>query len=294
MPLLPENPLCSFILSPDEIHAGVLLRSFFIRPLIDPADLRILLCHALHLSHAQLIAHSDRQLNETEAAVISDMIRRRKKGEPVAYIIGSREFYGLSFIVSEDVLIPRPETELVVEMALSFLPEKATMLDLGTGSGAIAVSVAKKRKDVFVAASDISVKALAIAKLNANRHLENQKNIDFYQGSWFEALPASLAFDLIVSNPPYIANDDPHLLTGDLRYEPALALTDFHDGLSAYREITAGAVKWLKKGGKLIVEHGYNQAEAIRELFFQQGFLSIESHPDLAGIDRVTAGIFPG
>lgn len=292
--VFPENVPKGEVLSPEAVSAGVRIGSLLTPPLIDPVDLRILLECALGLSHVQLITQSERELNEKEAATVSAMLARRQKGEPVAYIVGEREFYGRPFRVTPDVLIPRPETELLVELAVALLPAGASLLDLGTGSGAIAVSITCERQDIEVVATDISAAALDVARANAERHVREKGRLVFYQGDWFAALPLHRRFDWIVSNPPYIAKGDEHLLQGDLRYEPAIALTDFADGLSVFRKLAEQVPNWLKPGGQLWVEHGYDQAEQVRKHLFSCGFVSVESRRDLAGIERVSGGIFPG
>ncbi len=293
--LIIHNPLetnSNKINSLADIKAGVLIENLFNPSLLDLVDLRILICHALKLTHTQLILNLKNKLKEKEADLLRGVLSRRQNGEPVAYIIGEREFYGLSFAVTPDVLIPRPETELLVELAIQFLPKNAHLLDMGTGSGSIAVAIAYERKDVFVTATDISETALEVAKCNVNRHIQNKERISFHQGSWFLALPDQAQYDLIVSNPPYIEKGNIHLSQGDLRYEPLHALTDFDDGLSAYREIVSNAPKYLKKGGLLMMEHGYEQANAVRSLLESKGFISIKSWKDLAGIERVSGGVF--
>jgi len=276
------------------IRAGTRIGTLFSRPPVDPVDLRVLLGHVMGLSHVRMVTQSERALNETEASLLSRLVARRQKGEPVAYIVGEREFYGLPFYVTPDVLIPRPETELLVELAVKCLPENGHMLDLGTGSGAIAVAIAHERPDASVTATDISAAALETARRNAARNLEKGRVIAFYQGNWFEALPTPFPVDMIVSNPPYIAQEDIHLSQGDLRYEPAHALTDSGDGLSAFRLLAADAPAWLKPSGWLLMEHGYDQAEAVRELLAANGFAAVQSWKDLAGMERVSGGIFPG
>ena len=294
LPVFPEGTQKGKTLSLDAVRAGVRISALLTPPVIDPVDLRILLGHALGLSHTQLITHSERELDEKEAAAVSAMLARRQRGEPVAYILGEREFYGRSFAVTPDVLIPRPETELLVELAVEALPEGASLLDLGTGSGAIAVSIACERKDIQVVATDISAAALEVAQRNAKRYTRGKQRIVFCRGDWFAALPPGRRFDGIVSNPPYIAQGDTHLSQGDLRYEPAIALTDFSDGLSVFRKLAKEAPGWLRPGGKLWMEHGYDQAEQVRAQLLSCGFGAVESWRDLAGIERVSGGIFPG
>ena len=207
----------------------------------------------------------------------------------MAYLVGHREFMGHRFAVSPEVLIPRPETELLVEVALAAMAgmRKHVILDLGTGSGAVAVSLSLARPDARIVATDLSVAALAVAQRNAEIL---GARVQCWQGSWYEALPPEGRFDLIVSNPPYIDSRDAHLLQGDLRFEPALALTDGLDGLSALCQITAGAFLHLTAGGQLWLEHGYDQAESVRHMLRQAGFSGVRTHEDLAGLPRVTGG----
>ena len=251
-------------------------------------ETRMLLTHALGLTRIQLITQSETRLNAQQAQRCNELITRRVQGEPMAYILGEREFFGRMFKVNPAVLIPRPDTELLVELALQFMPAQASVLDLGTGSGAIAISIAAERPDCQVLASDISLAALDVARSNALALLAN-KNINFIQSDWYTQIPAQ-SFDCIVSNPPYIVKEDAHLTQGDLRFEPINALTDHDDGLSAYRTIINGAATYLKDGGRLLFEHGYDQAEAVQELLRTQGFSEVQSWQDLAGIWRVTGG----
>jgi release factor glutamine methyltransferase len=253
---------------------------------IDLREARILLCHALGMSRVELITQAERAVDSEQAGRVADLFRRRHEGEPVAYLVGEREFYGLPFFVDPAVLIPRPETELLVELALQRAPRNGRLVDLGTGSGAIAVALAHARPDLAVSAVDVSAPALAVARRNAER---NAAAVEFLQGDWYAPLGAR-KFDLIVSNPPYVAAGDPHLAQGDLRFEPALALTEHGDGLSALRTIAGGAAAHLAPGGWLLMEHGYDQALAVRALLAAQGFSSIESWRDLAGIERVSGG----
>lgn len=276
-----------------DIRAGTRIGSLAFSSSLDPVDVRLLVGHALGLSHVQLVIQSEQILNEEEARLVSMLLNRRLKGEPVAYITGEREFYGLPLTMTPDVLIPRPETELLVELAVANLPENGRMLDLGTGSGAIAIAVAHERQDVSVVATDVSAAAIDVTRMNAQQNLFKEKQLSLYCGSWFEALPEPLFFDLIVSNPPYIAKGDRHLAQGDLRFEPVNALTDDADGLSAYRILTSVSPQWLKPGGWLLMEHGYDQADSVRSMLRSMGFVSIQSWTDLAGIERVSGGVFP-
>jgi release factor glutamine methyltransferase len=261
---------------------------------LDALENRMLLCHALRLTRVQLITQSERQLDAAEAALLTQLYERRLRGEPIAYIIGAREFYGLVFKVTPAVLIPRPDTELLVELALERLPQQGRLLDMGTGSGAIAVAAAHTRPDASVTALDASADALAVARDNA---ASNQARVNFVLSDWYAALATSNAnakeparFDLIASNPPYIVAGDPHLSQGDLRFEPVDALTDHQDGLSDLRTIIAGAGNHLHSGGWLLMEHGYDQAAPVRALLNTAGFTEVQSWRDLAGIERVSGG----
>lgn len=249
-------------------------------------EVRILLGYVLQLSRVQLITQSDRILTADEAQLLATLFARRLAGEPIAYLTGTREFYGLALHVTPDVLIPRPDTELLVELALQYLPPRGRVLDLGTGSGAIAVAIAHNRPDATVTALDVSRQALAIAQRNAQRHATD---ITFLQSDWFDAL-TNQRFDLIVANPPYIVAGDRHLSQGDLRFEPLTALTDHGDGLGCLRKIIADAPSYLSPGGRLLMEHGYDQARDVRALLARPAFHAVQSWRDLAGIERVTGG----
>ncbi|WP_179403137.1 peptide chain release factor N(5)-glutamine methyltransferase [Burkholderia guangdongensis] len=265
---------------------------------LDPVDARILLAHALGWTRTQLITRGDEPLDTAAVDRFLALEARRGAGEPVAQLVGAREFFGRSFDVTPDVLIPRPETELLVEAALDAIdgiPHPA-VLDLGTGSGAIAVSIAAERPDARVWALDRSAAALALARRNAAKLLDAHRPggpLQWLQSDWYTTLDTALAFDAIVSNPPYIAHDDPHLSQGDLRFEPRGALTDDDDGLTAIRVIVAGASLYLKPGGTLWIEHGYDQADAVRALLAARGFTEVESLTDLASIERTTGGRLP-
>ena len=253
---------------------------------LDPLENRILLGHALGLSRVGLITGSQHAVDAGQADAINALVARRLAGEPIAYIVGKREFYGLDFAVDGAVLIPRPDTELLVELALARLPHGGTMLDMGTGSGAIAVAVAHTRVDAVVSALDASAAALQVARANA---AANGAAVRFIESDWFHALDGE-RFDLIVSNPPYIADGDIHLSQSDLRFEPVDALTDHADGLSDLRTIIAGASAHLVNGGWLLLEHGYDQAAAVRELLTANGYHEVQSWCDLSGIERVSGG----
>ena len=240
--------------------------------------------HVLGKTRIQLITQSDYQLGDTEQQNYAQLEQRRLNGEPIAYLTGQREFFGLNLRVTPDVLIPRPDTELLVELALHYAARNSSLLDLGTGSGAIAVAVAHQRPDLQVWASDISAAALQVAQHNASTH---HCSIRLERSDWYADLP-DRQWQTIVSNPPYIENGDPHLSQGDLRFEPINALTDHHDGLTAYRQLIAGAPTRLENGGWLLMEHGYDQAHKLRELLAAAPFTQIQSWRDLAGIERVS------
>ncbi len=268
------------------IAAGSTLGALQIKPLLGALENRMLLSHVLGLSRVQLITQSERVLSSDEAAQLSKLIERRWNGEPMAYLIGQREFYGLPFYVDPSVLIPRPDTELLVELALDRLPQQGSVLDMGTGSGAIAIALAHTRPDAKVTALDVSAAALAVARHNADA---NRVKLDLIASNWYDAL-GDWRFEMIVANPPYIASGDIHLSQGDLRFEPIGALTDHLDGLSALRCIVQGAARHLAPRGWLLMEHGYDQAEAVRALLNDAGYGEVQSWQDLAGIARVSGG----
>jgi len=258
-----------------------------------PLDAQVLLAHVLGKDRAWLVAHGSDALAPVDADLFFALASRRRSGEPVAYLTGVREFWGLPLVVSPAVLIPRPETEALVELALSCLPvdRDVRVLDLGTGSGAIALALAHERPRAYVLATDTSAAALSIARDNAQRL--NLVDVEFLRSDWYANLPVAdfrAAFDLIVSNPPYVAARDPHLAEGDVRFEPQPALTPGLGGLEAIRTIVMGARDRLVPSGRLAVEHGYDQADAVRALFDAAGFVEIVAARDLAGIARVVAG----
>lgn len=279
--------------APSLVTVSALLRA---SPL--PAlEARVLLCHALGWRRTELITRDDEPLDAGAVATFRRLETRRAEGEPIAQLVGVREFYGLAFDVTPDVLIPRPETELLVETALAAIASIARprVLDLGTGSGAIAVAIASARPDASVWAVDRSPAALAVAARNAVKLLDPARPggpLIWLQGDWYGALAGCAApeFDVIVSNPPYIAAGDPHLDEGDLRFEPRGALTDESDGLSAIRAIVGGAGPFLAKSGQVWIEHGYDQALHVRRLLAASGFADVRSRQDLAGIERTTGG----
>jgi len=261
-------------------------------------EARILLMHVLGWRRTELITRGDQALDATRVDAYRVLEARRVRGEPIAQLVGAREFYGLDFDVTPDVLIPRPDTELLVETALAALEGVAQprVLDLGTGSGAIAVALASARPDARVWAVDRSAAALEVAARNAAKLLDARRSggpLAFVAGSWYDTLDAALRFEAIVSNPPYIASGDPHLEQGDLRFEPRGALTDEADGLTALRAIVAGAPARLAPAGVLWMEHGYDQAAAVRALLEDAGFKDVRSERDLAGIERISGGRLP-
>lgn len=256
---------------------------------IERIDAQVLACHVLGVNRAGLAANPFRILTETEDARLDSLVTQRALGAPVAYLVEKREFYGRDFGVGPDVLIPRPETETLVEAALARMPPAARVLDLGTGSGAIAVTLACERPEARITATDVSAAALDIARANARAH-GCAGRIELVQGTWYAPVHGQ-RFDLVVSNPPYIAGADAHLAEGDLRFEPRGALTDGSaDGLDSIRAIVAGAHDHLAAHGWLLFEHGYDQADAVARLLAAAGFVQCLSVPDLAGIPRVAGG----
>lgn len=250
-------------------------------------DATLLLGHLLGWSRTQLIAHDERLLAAAEVEAWRARLARRRNGEPVAYILGEKEFHGLVFEMSRDVLVPRPETELLVDWAASLLralPGEPALLDLGTGSGAIAVAIKAQCPRARVSASDASGAALAVARRNAQRL---GTEVHFVEGSWWAPI-GSQRFNVAVANPPYIAAGDTHLAA--LRHEPTLALSPGGDGLGALAEIVAGAPAHLESGGWLVVEHGHDQAEPVTAMFKRAGLTGIECRSDLAGQPRATGG----
>jgi release factor glutamine methyltransferase len=251
-------------------------------------EARMLAAQLLQQNSAWLIAHADDAVSAKHERAYAALAERRIRGEPIAYILGVREFYGLELQVTPAVLIPRPETELLVELALARIAADAVVrvLDLGTGSGAIAVALAKARPLAKLTAVDVDYAALGVARTNAKRH---RVSVRFFCGDWLGPLQRE-TFDLIVSNPPYIAEADPHLALGDLRFEPQRALLGGVEGLDCIRAIVVKAKPHLAPGAWLLFEHGYDQAEACRALLEAGGYGEVQSWPDLAGIPRVSGG----
>jgi release factor glutamine methyltransferase len=254
-------------------------------------DAQLLICHVCNIEQTKFIAHPELVLSDHQIELFNSAVNRRTQGEPLAYITGTKEFWSLEFIVNKDVLIPRPETELLVEFTLKAISEIDTprILDLGTGSGAIAISLAKQRNDCLITATDISLQALNVAKNNAKRH---GTKITFAQSNWYENLIKE-KFDVIVCNPPYIAIDDVNLEKYVCQYEPNSALISKNDGLQDLELVIAGAVKYLSSAGNLAVEHGFKQAEKVQSLFNQHGFDLVQTHKDLAEQERMSTGQNP-
>lgn len=251
-------------------------------------EAELLLCHCLGVTRSYLLTWPEKRLSNAESSAFFEFVQRRVTGEPIAYILGKREFWGLELAVSPATLIPRADTETLVERALEKIQQiqQPHILDMGTGSGAIALALAHERPDAQVTAVDYSTDALDIARQNAESH---QLKVRMLQSDWFSAL-AEQRFDCIVSNPPYIERHDPHLTQGDLRFEPASALSAGQDGLADLRQIIEHAPKFLNNQAWLLVEHGYNQADAVQTLFKQAGFCAVQTHQDLSGNPRVTLG----
>lgn len=243
----------------------------------------------LKKSRVWILSHENRTVTSRTLENYEELVTRRMRGEPMAYILGRREFMGHYFKINPNVLIPRPETELLVETALDFLHKKQHphILDLGTGSGIVAISLALARPDSTILASDISADALELAMQNA---YELGATLTFLEGAWYKALQTKEDFDIILSNPPYIAADDLHLEQGDLRFEPRIALTDYDDGFRHIKEIVKGAGAFLKPRGWLWIEHGWEQGNAVRHLLQEAGFKQVVSRLDLAGIERISGG----
>lgn len=254
-------------------------------------DTEVLLCQALNQPRSHLRAWPDKQLQPKQLAAFKALLEQRQQGTPIAYITGNREFWSRDFQVSPDVLIPRPDTELLIELSLELIPadEPAKIVDLGTGSGIIAITLASERPQAQISATDFSLAALRIAKFNADKHHIN--NIEFYQSDWFVNVPES-KFKLIVSNPPYIAEDDDHLQQGDVRFEPQSALSAPEQGLADIRIIAEAACNYLEPGGHLLIEHGYNQQQQVQTLLKDLHYDKVKTYKDLSGQPRVTYGLW--
>lgn len=256
-------------------------------------EAEVLLAHILNKPRSYLFAWPEHELTPEQREAFARLIERHQQGEPVAYLIGSREFWSLSLKVTPATLIPRPETEQLVQRALTLLAStpQATIADLGTGSGAIAAALSSELPASKLFATDYSERALEVARFNFEYHRMN--NIHTRKGSWLEALPDGEPFDLIISNPPYIAEQDPHLLKDGLPWEPDSALVSGPDGLDDIRHLINNAPNHLNTGGWLLLEHGYDQGEAVRALFAARGYNEIATHQDLENRDRLTEGRKP-
>lgn len=252
-------------------------------------DAQVLLTHVLQCNRAHLAAWPEKALSEEQANNFLLLIEQRQQGIPVAHLTGSREFWSLDFAVDNSTLIPRPETETLVEFILQKFGDRDNlkMLDMGTGSGAIAIAIASEKPGWQIAASDVSAQALALATDNSSKHMTG--NITFIRSDWFDGIEQH-DFDIIASNPPYIASDDPHLLEGDVRFEPASALNSGKTGMDDIEHLCAHAKKYLQNNGWLILEHGYNQKQQVTECFANNGYKEITQQQDLSGHTRMTAG----
>jgi release factor glutamine methyltransferase len=274
------------------VEAGWTIEALLRESGLPRPEAEILLRSALGLERAHLIAHREEAVDLSRLSTARAWFARRRSGEPIAYITGSREFYGLALRVTPKVLIPRPETEQLVDLALRRLPSGSSkrVLELGTGSGAISIALASLKPESEITATDISEAALEVARGNARAH---GVKIDFVLSDWFEAI-GPRPFDLIVSNPPYVAAGDPHLEQGDLPFEPRLALLGGDDGLACIRKIAAGARERLGPGACLLMEHGYDQRERCVALLRDLGYSEVGDFPDLAGLPRVCAAAWHG
>lgn len=254
-------------------------------------DAEVLLCHCLSKSRSFLRAWPEQQPNSEQIARFRALVEQRRQGHPIAYLVGEREFWSRTFKVSSDVLIPRPDTELLIELSLNFLADgqPSKIIDLGTGSGIIAITLAAERQQADVLATDLSMAALAVARDNAETL--DIKNIRFLNSHWFDNINET-GFDLVVSNPPYIAEHDPHLLSGDVRFEPDSALISAENGLRDIRLIAEQARHHLKIEGKLMIEHGYNQLSEVQAIFRTLNYRQVTTHADLSGNPRVTTGLW--
>lgn len=259
---------------------------------VDQIDTELLLAHVLHVSRGILKAYPERELTDEESGRFATLLERRRNGEPVAYLLGHKEFWSLDFTVTPDVLIPRADTELLVEIALEKIEHllQPKILDLGTGCGAIALAVAAELPDATVIATDESPEALQVAQQNAKKlHINN---VQFALGNWYNAIlnEANPRFNLILSNPPYVADHDPHLQQGDLRFEPKPALVGGTEGMDNLHKIISFAPQYLLADGLLMVEHGYDQESLVRQEFIRAGFTDVSCYKDISGIPRVTIG----
>jgi len=278
------------------VSANLSLRVLLSGSALASADAKVLMAYVLEkhyqLPRSALLSRDELELNDIALEDWKKLESKRLQGEPVAYLIGKRGFHNIELCVAPGVLIPRPETELLVEIGLQEIKRLNTLvsiLDLGTGSGAIALAIASDASQAILTATDQSTEALEIAKANA-KQLKIADRVQFLQGSWYEALEAGASFDVILSNPPYIASQDSHLNQGDLRFEPLSALTDHGTGLSCLESIISGAQLYLNPNGLIAVEHGFDQSEAVVSLMKLAGLRDIQTHVDLGGHYRVASG----
>lgn len=277
----------------EALHAARTVSSLLVQAaqrLPDRLERDLLLCHVLGCERTALFAHPERAVDTLVAAEYLALVLRRAEGHPMAYLLGHREFYGRQFMVNSAVLIPRPETEVLIDWALHLGLNPARVVDVGTGSGCIALTLACERPEWLVVAIDRSPEALTVCQ--ANRRALSAHQVITLEGDLLSPVRGQ-RFDLIISNPPYVAADDPHLSRGDLVHEPAMALAADHDGLGVLQRLIAQAPAHLHPDGWLLLEHGFDQAEAVGQLLAQAGFEQIECRRDLAGIERVSGGRWP-
>ena len=252
-------------------------------------DAEILFCEVMQFNRSRIYSHPEQIVPDDKSTLFQSLIEQRQQGRPIAHLTGKKEFWSLELAINKDTLIPRPETELLVETALQMIPDDTifNILDLGTGSGAIAIALASERPDCNIVATDINTNALMMAKKNATTH--QLENIQFYLSNWYQNIP-SQEFDLIVSNPPYIRQDDEHLSQGDVRFEPELALVAGADGMQAINIILGNAKQYLASNAYLLIEHGYDQKQSVHEAFLKYDFRQPKTFQDLSGQDRITMG----
>ncbi|MCL6270338.1 peptide chain release factor N(5)-glutamine methyltransferase [Sansalvadorimonas sp. 2012CJ34-2] len=252
-------------------------------------DLELLVCHVINRPRSFLFSHPEYTLTEKQALHLESLLKHRLIGHPIAHLTGSRDFWSLELLVEPSTLIPRPDTEILVEQALECCDHRPRqVLDLGTGTGAIALALASERPGWEVFGCDRIPEAVELARKNATHN--KLERVQFLESNWFAELPEQ-TFDLIVSNPPYIRDDDPHLSQGDVRFEPVSALTSGSDGLDDIRHIAQESIRWLNDDGWLMVEHGYDQGEDVRRIFTENGFKQVSTAQDLSGHDRITRGV---
>jgi release factor glutamine methyltransferase len=256
-------------------------------------DAEILFCDVMQFDRIRIYSHPEQIVPDDKAVLFQALIEQRQQGHPIAHLTGKKEFWSLEFAINVDTLIPRPETELLVETALQMIPDDTTfnILDLGTGSGAIAIAIASERPDCKIVATDINTNALAIAAKNAETH--QIENIQFFISDWYQNIPLQ-AFDLIVCNPPYIKQEDEHLSQGDVRFEPELALVSGADGMQAINIVLENAKRYLASDAYLLIEHGYDQKSLVQEAFLKNDFKQLKTFQDLSGQDRMTLGNYQG